>query len=74
MRFALAMLLSLLLASSGSSPTRAVTGLICALTGKRIEACCCQMKDGKLYCPLAKKYIHGSRNLSYFRRGTFERI
>jgi hypothetical protein len=31
--------------------------LICTLTGKRIDACCCQLKDGKLYCPLAKTYI-----------------
>jgi len=58
MRFALAMLLSLLLAGAGGSAARAAgTGLICTLTGKKIEACCCQVKDGKLYCPLAKKNI-----------------
>ena len=31
--------------------------LRCALTGQRIESCCCVTRDGKLYCPLAKKTI-----------------
>jgi len=32
-------------------------GLICTLTGKKVDACCCKLKDGKLFCPLAKTYI-----------------
>ena len=24
-------------------------------TGKRIDKCCCEMKDGKFYCRLTKK-------------------
>ena len=48
----------LLLAGSASSRTASLeSGLMCTLTGKRIDACCCQQKDGKLYCPLAKRTI-----------------
>jgi hypothetical protein len=48
----------LLLLLAGSATSGAwKSGLICTLTGKEITACCCQMKDGKLYCPLAKKTI-----------------
>ena len=46
----------LLLAGSASSAHLSESGLICTLTGKRIDACC-QLKDGRLYCPLAKTYI-----------------
>jgi hypothetical protein len=49
-------LLLLVLAGSATSGVPE-SGLICTLTGKKIDACCCQMKDGKLYCPLAKKTI-----------------
>lgn len=47
----------LLLAGSTSWSGASTSGLICTLTGKEISACCCQLKDGKLYCPLAKKTI-----------------
>jgi len=31
---------------------------VCTLTGKTVDACCCeQQKDGKLYCTLAKKTV-----------------
>ena len=43
--------------ASGSVPAKSESGLMCTLTGKRIDACCCQMKDGALYCPLAKQKI-----------------
>ena len=46
----------LLLAGSASSAHLSESGLICTLTGKRIDVCC-QLKDGRLYCPLAKTYI-----------------
>ena len=29
--------------------------LTCRLTGKTIDQCCCEMKDGKSYCTLTKK-------------------
>jgi len=47
---------SLLIVGSASSAHLSESGLICTLTGKKIDACCCQLKDGKLYCPLAKTY------------------
>lgn len=32
--------------------------MACSLTGKRVNACCCEkQKDGKLFCTLAKKTI-----------------
>jgi hypothetical protein len=58
MRLIMALTISLVLAGSGSSRNvSSESGLICTLTGKKIDACCCQQKDGKLYCPLAKKTI-----------------
>jgi len=54
-RLIISIAVSLLLA--GSAAPASPSGLICTLTGKKIEACCCQLKDGKLYCPLAKKTI-----------------
>ena len=27
----------------------------CRVTGKMIDKCCCEMKDGKFYCTLTKK-------------------
>jgi hypothetical protein len=33
----------------------------CRLTGKRMDKCCCEMKDGKFYCKLTKKtYDHSA--------------
>jgi len=29
----------------------------CSLTGKSVEACCCEQRNQKLYCTLAKKTI-----------------
>jgi hypothetical protein len=28
---------------------------ICRITGKTMDKCCCEMKDGKFYCKLTKK-------------------
>ena len=47
----------LLMAASASSAHLSESGLMCTLTGQKIDACCCQLNDGKLYCPLAKTYI-----------------
>jgi len=49
--------LVMLAGSASSRNTSSEFGLMCTLTGKRIDACCCQQKDGKLYCPLAKQTI-----------------
>ena len=57
MRLFRSIAVALLLAGSASSAHLSESGVICTLTGKKIDACCCQLKDGTLYCPLAKTYI-----------------
>ena len=29
--------------------------MTCRVTGKTVDKCCCEMKDGKFYCKLTKK-------------------
>lgn len=29
--------------------------ITCRVTGKTMDQCCCEMKDGKFYCKLTKK-------------------
>ena len=29
--------------------------ITCRVTGKTMDECCCEMKDGKFYCKLTKK-------------------
>ena len=29
--------------------------ITCRVTGKTMDKCCCEMKDGKFYCKLTKK-------------------
>ncbi|HME87908.1 MAG TPA: hypothetical protein VKE30_01700 [Chthoniobacterales bacterium] len=29
--------------------------MTCRVTGKTIDKCCCEMKEGKFYCKLTKK-------------------
>jgi len=29
--------------------------MTCRVTGKTLDKCCCEMKDGKFYCKLTKK-------------------
>ena len=42
----------------GTATTHEAGKLVCTLTGKTVEACCClQQKDGKLYCTLAKRTV-----------------
>jgi len=48
---------TVLLFLAGSATPALQSGLICTLTGKKIAACCCQLRDETLYCPLAKKTI-----------------
>ena len=33
------------------------TKLRCTLTGKVVDKCCCEQRDGKTYCPLAGKTV-----------------
>jgi len=39
-------------ASFGAAEQKKMT---CKVTGKTIDQCCCEMKDGKFYCKLTKK-------------------
>lgn len=59
MRPFIAMLVLLVLGGLVATESRvsAASGVLCTLTGKRLAACCCEQRDGKLYCPLAKKAI-----------------
>ena len=46
------------LVALGASATQRATKVICTLTKRTIEKCCCvQQKDGKLYCTLANKTV-----------------
>ena len=62
--------ISILLVTAGLGTgfsNAAVKSLVCSLTGKTIETCCCQEKNDKLYCTLADKTIddcccHDSKN------------
>ncbi len=40
------------LASSALGASQKVT---CRVTGKTMDQCCCEMKNGKFYCKLTKK-------------------
>lgn len=33
------------------------TKVRCTLTGKVVDKCCCEQRDGKTYCPLAGKAV-----------------
>ena len=33
------------------------TKMRCTLTGKVVDKCCCEQRDGKTYCPLAGKTV-----------------
>jgi hypothetical protein len=57
MRLIRAIAVALLLAGSASSAHLSESGLLCTLTGQKIDACCCQLRDDGLYCPLAKTHI-----------------
>ena len=50
------LLLGIWLLAPASTPDKK-PALRCSLTGQRSESCCCVMREGKLYCPLAKKTI-----------------
>jgi len=41
-----------ILASSAFGATQKIT---CRITGKKMDQCCCEMKNGKFYCKLTKK-------------------
>jgi len=45
-----------LLATTASGASQKMT---CRVTGKTLDKCCCEMKDGKFYCKLTTKtYDH----------------
>ena len=45
----------LVLAILASSAVAAEQRITCRATGKTMDKCCCEMKDGKFYCKLTKK-------------------
>jgi len=46
---------SLALAVLAGSVLGAGQKMTCRVTGKTLDKCCCEMKDGKFYCKLTKK-------------------
>jgi hypothetical protein len=48
----------LALAVLASSTFGAGQKITCRVTGKTLDKCCCEMKNGKFYCKLTKK-IYG---------------
>jgi len=38
---------------TGAAKEKPRTKMRCTLTGKIIDECCCEQRDGKTYCPLA---------------------
>jgi hypothetical protein len=38
-----------------SSAFGAAQKMTCRVTGKTLDKCCCEMKNGKFYCKLTKK-------------------
>jgi len=45
----------LVLAVIATSAFGAGQKMTCRVTGKMLDKCCCEMKDGKFYCKLTKK-------------------
>ena len=45
----------LLLALFAGKAFGAEQKMTCRVTGKTLDKCCCEMKDGKFYCKLTKK-------------------
>jgi hypothetical protein len=45
----------LALAVLAASAFGAEQNMTCRETGKTMDKCCCEMKDGKFYCPFTKK-------------------
>ena len=45
----------LVLAVLAASAFAAGQKMTCRVTGKTMDKCCCEMKDGKSYCKLTKK-------------------
>jgi len=46
-----ALTLALLATTASGAPQK----MTCRVTGKTLDKCCCEMKDGKFYCKLTKK-------------------
>ena len=59
-RFAAMTLGTLLLAGftlAAPQAPKKEAAILCTLTNKKIDKCCCEQRAGKLYCTLAKKTI-----------------
>jgi len=44
---------------TGAAKEAPKTKMKCKLTGKVVDECCCEQRDGKTYCPLANKTVDG---------------
>ena len=42
---------------AGAAKEKPRTKMRCTLTGKVVDECCCEQRDGKTYCPLAGKTV-----------------
>ena len=42
---------------AGAPKGKPHTKMRCTLTGKIVDECCCEQRDGKTYCPLAAKNV-----------------
>jgi hypothetical protein len=48
-------LIASLVMAFSSTPFAASNKTTCRITGKSMDQCCCEMKNGKFYCKLTKK-------------------
>ena len=43
--------------AEGAAKAKPATKMRCTLTGKVVDKCCCEQREGKTYCPLAGKTV-----------------
>ena len=43
--------------AADAAKARLATKMRCTLTGKVVDKCCCEQREGKTYCPLAGKTV-----------------
>ena len=43
--------------AADAAKAKPATKMRCTLTGKIVDKCCCEQREGKTYCPLAGKTV-----------------
>ena len=43
--------------AADTAKSKPTTKMRCSLTGKVVDKCCCEQREGKTYCPLAGKTV-----------------